>query len=200
MPEEPESRADQTRQRILAAALDLFQEHGFHGTSMRQIAGRAGVALGSIYNHFPAKDDIFLAVLQANHPYHEVFQSLRAAGDEPFETFIRRAANSMLAALERRPYFINLMLIEIVEFKSTHMPTLFQQAFPELITLVQNFADRQPELKPIPLPVIFRAFIGLFFSYYVSGAILVAELPFDFGENALDHFVDIFLHGVMSEG
>lgn len=199
MSEEPEPRVEQTRERILAAALELFQAHGYHGTSMRQIAGRAGIALGGIYNHFPSKDAIFLAVLFANHPYHEVSQAMLIAGDEPFEVFIRQAANSMLAALERRPYFLNLMLIEIVEFKSTHIPTLFQWAFPQVIALVQNFADRQPELKPIPLPVLVRAFIGLFFSYYVTGAMLGEDLPIDFHEDALDHFVDIFLHGVLTE-
>lgn len=199
MLEETGTPTEGTRQRILDAALELFQTHGYHGTSMRQIARRAEIALGGIYNHFPSKDDIYVAVLKANHPYHEVFQALEATEDEPFEAFVRRAARSVLAALERRPYFLNLMLIEIVEFKSAHVPAVFQEAFPELIALVQNFAENRPELKPIPLPVIFRAFIGLFFSYYVSGALLVTELPFDFDENALDYFVEIFLHGVMAE-
>lgn len=199
MPVQNEIPADQTRQRILDAALELFQNNGFHGTSMRQIARRADIALGGIYNHFPSKSDIFVAVLQANHPYHEAFHAMRVAEDEPFEIFIRRAARGMLAALDRRPYFLNLMLIEIVEFKSAHVPAIFQDAYPELLALIQNFAENRPELKPIPLPVIFRAFIGLFFSYYMSGALLVTELPFDFDENAVDYFVDIFLHGVMAE-
>ena len=40
---------------ILAAALNLFVERGFHGTSVLSVAERAGVAAGTIYHYFVAK-------------------------------------------------------------------------------------------------------------------------------------------------
>ncbi len=48
-----------TKDRILVAALDLFASKGYHGTSMREIAGRVDIQKSSIYNHFAGKKDIF---------------------------------------------------------------------------------------------------------------------------------------------
>jgi AcrR family transcriptional regulator len=53
-------KAFATRQRILEAALDLFRERGMANTTMRDIAVRAGVAIGAAYYYFQTKDD-FLA-------------------------------------------------------------------------------------------------------------------------------------------
>src|SRR5262245_45834842 len=53
--------ADDTRNKILEAALDLFRERGFAESTMREIASRAGVASGLAYYYFDSKDAIVLA-------------------------------------------------------------------------------------------------------------------------------------------
>lgn len=57
----PTPKAEETRRRILAAALDLFQERGFSETTMREIARRAEVATGAAYYYFPSKEAIIMA-------------------------------------------------------------------------------------------------------------------------------------------
>jgi len=49
--------------RILDAAFEVFGENGFQGTTVRQIAARAGLSAGSIYNYFPDKDNLFEAAV-----------------------------------------------------------------------------------------------------------------------------------------
>ncbi len=44
------------REAILASALELFSEYGFHATSVPQVAENARVALGTIYRYFPSKE------------------------------------------------------------------------------------------------------------------------------------------------
>jgi AcrR family transcriptional regulator len=51
-----------TRQRIVAAAVELFGEHGFDATSVNQVVARAGVAKGALYHHFDSKDDLLYEV------------------------------------------------------------------------------------------------------------------------------------------
>lgn len=51
------------QQNILKAALTLFAEQGFDATSSSQIAKRAGVAVGSVYQHFHNKKELLMAVL-----------------------------------------------------------------------------------------------------------------------------------------
>jgi AcrR family transcriptional regulator len=63
----PTPKAEETRRRIMAAALDLFQEHGFAETTMRDIAKKAGVATGAAYYYFPSKESIVLAFYWETH-------------------------------------------------------------------------------------------------------------------------------------
>jgi TetR/AcrR family transcriptional regulator len=55
--------ADQTRERILTAALDLFSDRGFDGASTREIAERAGVTQPLLNYHFSSKDELWRAAV-----------------------------------------------------------------------------------------------------------------------------------------
>lgn len=63
-------KSDETRARILAAALDLFRSQGFEATTMRQVAAAAGMAIGATYYYFDSKDAIVLAF------YHRAQQDM----------------------------------------------------------------------------------------------------------------------------
>src|SRR5262249_33835522 len=52
------ARRQATRRQIVETALDLFRDHGFEDTTMRDIAGRAGLSLGAAYYYFPSKEAI----------------------------------------------------------------------------------------------------------------------------------------------
>ncbi|MCB0093819.1 MAG: helix-turn-helix transcriptional regulator, partial [Caldilineaceae bacterium] len=52
------------RQQILDAAVQVIAEQGFQNTTIKQIAARAEVADGTIYNYFKNKDDILLAIIR----------------------------------------------------------------------------------------------------------------------------------------
>ena len=58
---EPKSKSEETRARIMDAAMELFRERGFDQTTMRDIAAAAGVATGAAYYYFDSKDAIVLA-------------------------------------------------------------------------------------------------------------------------------------------
>jgi AcrR family transcriptional regulator len=61
--------APSTRNRILDAALDLFIEHGYDGTSLREVAGALGVTKAAIYYYFASKDDILMALHMRLHEF-----------------------------------------------------------------------------------------------------------------------------------
>jgi AcrR family transcriptional regulator len=58
------STAPQSRERILDAARALFAEHGYAGTSVRDIADALGVTKAALYYHFAGKADILLALVE----------------------------------------------------------------------------------------------------------------------------------------
>jgi TetR/AcrR family transcriptional regulator len=55
---------EQGRQEILEAAMALFGEKGYHGVSMHEIAVKAGVAVGTLYNFFASKEDLYTALME----------------------------------------------------------------------------------------------------------------------------------------
>ena len=55
---------ENTRDRILEAALRLFHEHGYRGATTAEIARQAGVAEGTIYRYFKDKKELFLACVE----------------------------------------------------------------------------------------------------------------------------------------
>lgn len=95
----PGRRADaiRNRKRILDAARELFAEHGYDA-QIDAIARRAGVGVGTVYRHFPNKEDLLGALIQAR------FEGLAAAAREAianpdpwdgFEGFMRYSAGVM---------------------------------------------------------------------------------------------------------
>ncbi len=195
-----QSKGQRTREEIISAAHTLFIEQGYHGTSMRQIAEEAGVALASIYNHFSGKEELFTAVFEQFHPYREILPALKDAPADTIEQFISEAARRLVVALERRPGFLNLIFIELVEFEGKQMPVVFDSVLPDLEEILQRFQAASSALRPIPVPILLRAFIGLFFSYAITEMTLgPLDIP-DFRENTLESLVDIYLHGVLAGG
>ncbi len=74
------SRTD-TRARIQQVAVELFTEHGYEGTSLREIAERLGVTKAALYYHFKSKEDIIQSLVE---DYQEQMDALIGwAGSQP---------------------------------------------------------------------------------------------------------------------
>ena len=58
--------AEQTRQRLLSAAADVFAERGYDGTRVADIAAAAGVSNGALYAHFGSKAGLLVAALRTH--------------------------------------------------------------------------------------------------------------------------------------
>ncbi len=86
-----------TRERLLAAAGDLFAERGFHRTTVRDIAARAGVNLASGHYHYGSKKDLYLAVLRAQ--FADVRSRLAARGASLASAAPNRLSRRELEAL-----------------------------------------------------------------------------------------------------
>jgi AcrR family transcriptional regulator len=71
----------QTRQALLDAALGLFAEKGYYGTSLRDIARHVGVRESALYNYFPSKESLFEAVVMADR--QETAERLAPSLDAP---------------------------------------------------------------------------------------------------------------------
>ena len=187
-----------THQAIADAATELFVANGYHGTSMRQIAQAAGVALGSIYNHFASKEEIFTAIIRERHPINRLIPLLQEAEGRTAEELIRDGAHRMAAAMGENQAVLRLVFVEMVEFDGRHIAQLFDDLFPGAAAFIQRLAQVPGNLRPHSPTAILRGFFGLLFSHVVLEMLLV-NTPLGNGEQILDELLDIFLHGVLSE-
>lgn len=64
MKRRPSDKAFRSRERLKRAAIDLFHERGYHATSVRSLATRAGLDGVSIYYHFPSKQRLLFTILE----------------------------------------------------------------------------------------------------------------------------------------
>jgi AcrR family transcriptional regulator len=90
-------KAEATGARILDVALDLFRSKGFEQTTMRGIAGEAGVSLGSAYYYFESKEDLVMAFYEQAI---EVMAPRMEAALEGATTFEERIAAIMAVKFE----------------------------------------------------------------------------------------------------
>ena len=64
------ARGEETKVRIVDAAMRLFVKHGYEATTMRAIAAEAGVAVGNAYYYFPSKEHLIQAFYARTHAEH----------------------------------------------------------------------------------------------------------------------------------
>ncbi|ORA14821.1 TetR/AcrR family transcriptional regulator [Mycobacterium arosiense] len=90
-PPDVETSAASPRERVLAAAYDLFSQRGIRAVGTDEVIGRAGVARATLYRHFATKDDLVLAVLQRREEiwtHGLIEEQSRQRGDTPEERLL----------------------------------------------------------------------------------------------------------------
>ncbi|HJS19647.1 MAG TPA: TetR/AcrR family transcriptional regulator [Anaerolineales bacterium] len=194
------TKGEATRFAIEHAAISLFLEQGYHATSMRQIADRAQLALGGIYNHFSSKEEIFKAIIVDQHPYKKILPLILAAEGETAEEFFGNAFRIVIDELGRQPEFINLMFIELVEFKGKHGAVLLREIGPKVLPVFEKVIKSRQDLRVKNPAVLMRSFFGMVISYFItemiiSNSVVQKLMP----KNAAEAYVDIFLHGILKE-
>ena len=138
MTEETQTKGERTRLQIEDSAVELFMENGYHATSMRQIAEHSGLALGGIYNHFKSKEEIFEAIVVDKHPYKKILPILSEVQGDTIEEFLNNAARIVITELTSQPYYVKLMLIEIVEFNGAHGAALLKEIVPKILPIFEK--------------------------------------------------------------
>ena len=92
------ARGEETKARIVEAALALFQERGYEKTTMRAVATEAGVSLGNAYYYFSSKEHLVQGFYDRIQDEHRDLALARLAGVRDFPSRLRIAEESFLEA------------------------------------------------------------------------------------------------------
>jgi AcrR family transcriptional regulator len=194
------TKGEMTRLAIEDAAVELFIEQGYHATSMRQIAERAGLALGGIYNHFPSKEEIFEAIVLDKHPYRKILPLVLEAQGEDVETFLQNAVKVTLKELGSEPIYMKLMFIEIVEFNGRHGVSILSEIAPKVLPAFERIIKGRKNLRVTNPALLMRSFFGMIISYFIT-EMLVSKSAIGklMPKDAAGAYTDLFLYGILKE-
>ena len=167
-------KSSKKRKQIFKAAVDLFLENGFDGTSMDEVAVRAGVSKQTVYSHFKSKEDLFTHCICEKCVSYELSEEFLDM-DVPVVEMLRNIGHK----------FSNLLLSEeairikrLLCFSAEQSPQLgemFYQAGPKhMIDLLTVYLQKQSELGRLSIPDFRTA--ACQFLYMIHGEAHFCEL------------------------
>ncbi len=121
----PPKQPQRTRGRLLRAAEEAFAQRGYDAVSVAEICHRAGVSKGAFYHHFPSKQAIFQAVLEAW--VQRLEDGLRAALAHAADWRAARAAMAQTFAQALRDTQSRIPLLLTFWHQAAHDPTIRPQ-------------------------------------------------------------------------
>jgi TetR/AcrR family transcriptional regulator, fatty acid metabolism regulator protein len=191
----PVARGDK-RDRILAAATQVFARHGFFGAQVADVAREAGVAAGTVYLYFRSKDDLLISIFEKTmaSAIAEGRQALAVLTDP--EARLRRIARLHLARLGADR---DLAVVFQVELRQT---TKFMARFSAtglrdylgLIRDVVTDGQKQGRFRSRPSPTLVAKMLFGALDEMATNWVL-SERKYDLVSDA-DAVIDVFVTGL----
>lgn len=154
-----QQQSEQTRQRIVDAATDLFARKGFHATSVADVASAVTLTKGALYHHFETKEDLF----------HAVVLGVRSAWETNVEAAVQRHEDALdrLTALlvnharliHRRPELCLVVSGLSEEMRYTHpdLAEVLHGIYRDLIAFIEDMLRSGQEHGQVRLDIDPRA-------------------------------------------
>jgi len=195
------------RQDILKAAMELFSERGFRGTTTRDLATQAEVNEAIIFRHFKNKEELYSAILEhkacedREARLEELERLANACADEKFfqalgNTFLERHVNDTT--------FLRLLLFSALE--GHQLSEMFAATMTKknpMANYVANYIQRRMDegaFRPMDPQLAARGLLGMFASYVLFQEILGLKKTFSYDrDEVVRTFVSIFLKGITKE-
>jgi TetR/AcrR family transcriptional regulator, fatty acid metabolism regulator protein len=139
------TRSAQTRERIIAAATEVFARSGFHGARVADIAEHAGIAYGLVYHYFHNKDEILAAIFTER--WAQYVSYLHEVGDMDlgFREQMRRLVHFWVEVYRREPDLMTVMINEVTrsyEFLESHDIATVMVAFEAIEEIIRKARER----------------------------------------------------------
>lgn len=187
------------KQKIVDTARALFSEKGYAGTGLREIAEKAGVSLGNIYNYFKNKEEIFSEIFNPEAIGATLISSFGSLqGEFPFNLcdivlMIKKAVDSNID-------LYRLYYIDIIEFGAKNTNRLFEY----FITLSKSVFREQLDievkkgrLRELDWDILAKQFIISMVTFFSSIHEIPAMKVEEYSDEELSRIIgDVLLRGI----
>ncbi|MCP0885849.1 TetR/AcrR family transcriptional regulator [Ligilactobacillus sp. WILCCON 0076] len=171
------------QRKVLAAALELFSTQGFDATSSSQIAAKADVALGSVYQHFPNKHALLAAVLTPlfgsafQRSISEFVTNTLSVHYESLDSFVTSLLSDRITYINNNFKEIKIMFGQLLtnkEFLQLLKDVFNHELLVEATPTIERLKE-EGKLVNLPNDVIVQFFLGQFAVYF--GKLLMEIKP-----------------------
>lgn len=199
----PRMTSEERRTAIVQAALRLFSEKGFRGTTTRELAAAVGVTEPVLYEHFRTKRDLYSAIIgEKASTSLAILHSLRDQYAEEGDDygFFNALGEGIIDWYIKDPTFIRLLLFSSLE--GHELKDLFHDRSHEFFSIVTGYIEHRIQagaLKPCDPAIAGRAFFGMIAHYALTG-LLFGCAPFEKDpKQVVNEMVHIFMQGMCTE-
>ncbi|HMI08046.1 MAG TPA: TetR/AcrR family transcriptional regulator [Flavobacterium sp.] len=140
---------------ILAAALKLFVEFGFHGTPTSKIAKEAGVANGTLFHYYATKDELIISLYIALKLQMAAFiESKASVGDNDETRFRKQFEYALYWGIEHKAEFQYMQQLYASPYVAMIHSEEIQKQLEKSCNQIQEAIDKKI-IKPFPVDYIF---------------------------------------------
>lgn len=196
-----ESRANQTKQRILEAAFEVFARQGYQRATTRSLATAAGVNELTLFRHFGDKKKLFSAVIE-RYGGAAVASELEGKITGDYRRDISEIGKYLMRIMFERKDIICLAICEADHFPEIR--DVLAQNPHHLRQMLAGYFERQINAgqccRQHPV-VMAQAFIGMFLTYMITQGIFNDPIePEIQTDDLITQFADIFIAGTINRG
>ncbi|MFQ3536899.1 MAG: helix-turn-helix domain-containing protein [Aggregatilineales bacterium] len=195
-------RPPDARELILAAAREVFTQHGYAETSLEQVAQRAKLDLTAVQRYYSDKEKLLAAMLRAYSPQAELEAALEAVEGESAADILRNMMHRLVAVAQRHEEFFKLAIIDAQSNNGTFLSNLSAAIFPKAAQILSRMKAND-ELRPVSDAVIGRTLIAMWIGYIISERALpqVARFAMRLMPQTLwlDGMIDLMLYGLLED-
>jgi AcrR family transcriptional regulator len=155
-----QARLDAQRHALITAAVDLLSSDGYAGCSIAAVAGRAGVAAGTVYRHFENKGELAAEVFRV--VVGRELDAVRAAVAAESEALgrIRAVIETFAGRALKSPQLAYALLAEPVDPVVDALRLEFRTAFRDIVAAAIADGIASGELPPQNAPIVAAALVG----------------------------------------
>lgn len=133
-----------SREEILEMTKAMVMESGIGSVSIRSVAERCGIAVGSVYNYFPSKRELMVAVIET--VWRDIFD-LSEWGEEGLIPLVDRVLRSLEAGKERYPNFFGLHYLTFGKEDSDFARPMMEQFLERLKRMFREAAEQDQTIS-----------------------------------------------------
>lgn len=154
--------AQETKDRIRKAAVEIISEEGFFNTRMQDIADQAGLAVGTIYNYFSSKDKVLAYIFKAEMERRLEIMSDLKEQELSTREFLAEFLNRHFSALIENPH-LGRVLVREKDFSRGEKSNQIKEHMNSLIKMLEEIFEagyQRGEIKDINTHLMAVYFFG----------------------------------------